>query len=244
MFLLKQLDFVGLSNEKGRDNNLVPDAVSPTQVHNEMLLKISSPGKNAMVYTDSDTSGRIYDCPINILYKNKLANIRGCSSTSPIADEAQTPLANLTNNSCSKDWRLSSEDRKESVKQKRKFKRLRKVGDHRTSKNLESIKAAAPDPSMEISRSFSSPSAIRNKHQRGILNNIYILILSLFQHLGLFLIISLLIQPLFPYQRSMRCNLAKFCGFAVFYHQALLIIDLYTTNICCFQVEGNEIKMQ
>ncbi|XP_024930384.2 DEAD-box ATP-dependent RNA helicase FANCM isoform X1 [Ziziphus jujuba] len=163
----------GQSNGERRENNLGPDAVSPTQAHSEMLLKTSSPGKNELVYTDSNTSGRISVHPINNeiqtpeLNKNKVANITGCFSSSPILEEVKSPLANVTNNSCSKDWRLSSGDKTESVKPVRKFKRLRKIGDHKTTKNLDSVKTAASDPSEEISRSFPSPHAIHRKHQRG-----------------------------------------------------------------------------
>lgn len=177
--MFKHLDFIGLSNGEGSEQNLVPDPVSPTEVHEEMLLKFSSPGKNEMIDTDSNTDGRNASVfPISsefqtpVLNKHSIASIRGSTSTSPIVDEAQTPLANLTNNSCSKDWRLSSGDKSESVKQARKFKRLRKVGDHGTNKNLESIKVGILDPTTKLARSFSSVGAVQHEHGRGILSNI------------------------------------------------------------------------
>ncbi|KAF3445456.1 hypothetical protein FNV43_RR10632 [Rhamnella rubrinervis] len=164
----------GLSNGEGSVKNLVLDPISPTEVHGEMLLKFSSSGKNEMIDTDSNANGRNASVfPINsefqtpVLNKHSIASIRGSTSTSPIVDEAQTPLANLTNNSCSEDWRLSSRDKSESVKQARKFKRLRKIGDHGTNKNLESIKVGSLDTTIKLAKSFSGVSAVRHKHGRG-----------------------------------------------------------------------------
>lgn len=173
--ILKHLEFIGLSDSERRDKNLVPYPVSPTEVHGDVQLKFLSPGKNGMIDTDSKINGRnVSESSIDSEFqtsvpnKHKIANIRGSASSPPIVDEAQTPLANLTNNSCSKDWRLSSGDKSVSVKQARKFKRLRKLGDLGANKSLESIK----DGSGKLARTFSGASAARYKHGRGILRNI------------------------------------------------------------------------
>lgn len=169
------MEFIGLSDSERRDKNPVPYPVLPTEVHGDVQLKFLSPGKIGMIDTDSKINGRNVsefsidsEFQTSVPNKHKIANIRGSTSSPPIADEAQTPLANLTNNSCSKDWRLSSGDKSVSVKQTRKFKRLRKLGDLGANKSLESIK----DGSSKLARTFSGASAVRYKHGRGILSNI------------------------------------------------------------------------
>lgn len=60
-----------------------------------------------------------------------LANGTECLDVSPIREEWRTPLANLTNtnSSTSKDWRVSSGEKSETLRQPRKLKRLRRLGD-------------------------------------------------------------------------------------------------------------------
>jgi Fanconi anemia group M protein len=140
-------------------------------------VKSSSPGKNEQGIMEISNYGRNGSVsPINnaiqtpILKLNNNASITGRISTSPVVEEAKTPFANLTNNSCSKDWHLSSGDKSESVEQRRKFKRLRKIGDC-GSRKMKSIKENLLVPISNLARSFSSSSPIQNKHARGILNS-------------------------------------------------------------------------
>ncbi|KAE8022325.1 hypothetical protein FH972_008133 [Carpinus fangiana] len=159
----------GLPNGKKKIEFLVPPAQSPT----ELIVKSSSPGKNEQGIMEISNYGRNGSVsPINnaiqtpILKLNNNASITGRISTSPVVEEAQTPFANLTNNSCSKDWHLSSGDKSESVEQRRKFKRLRKIGDC-GSRKMKSIKENLLVPISNLARSFSSSSPIQNKHARG-----------------------------------------------------------------------------
>jgi len=60
-----------------------------------------------------------------------LANGTECLAVSPIPEDWRTPLANLTNTNSSarKDWRVSSGEKLETLRQPRKLKRLRRLGD-------------------------------------------------------------------------------------------------------------------
>lgn len=165
--------FAGLPNGKKKNEFLVPPAQLPT----ELIVKSSSPGKNEQdIMEISNYRRNGYVSPVNnaiqtpVLKLNNNASITGCISTSPVVEEAQTPFANLTNNSCSKDWHLSSGDKSESVEQKRKFKRLCKIGDC-GSRKMKSIKENLVVPIANLARSFSSNSPIQNKHSRGTLNS-------------------------------------------------------------------------
>uniref|UniRef100_F6GY81 Uncharacterized protein n=1 Tax=Vitis vinifera TaxID=29760 RepID=F6GY81_VITVI len=159
----------GPSNGRPRNEFLVPDLVSPAKVLSEMLLT----GKNEKVTLDVSTSGQdTLNSPISngmhspILRPDISAKARGSNPSSPIVEEVKTPLANLTNNSCSKDWHLSSGDKSASVKQERKFKRLRKYGDTGQRRNMKSMKENSIDPSGNLAET-SSIIPIRNKHNRG-----------------------------------------------------------------------------
>lgn len=69
-------------------------------------------------------------CCINDSGSKVKENCVSHSSIIPaIVEDPQTPLANLTDNSSSKSWCLSSGEKLESVKPPRRFKRLRKYGD-------------------------------------------------------------------------------------------------------------------
>ncbi|CAN8285643.1 unnamed protein product [Cochlearia groenlandica] len=60
-----------------------------------------------------------------------LSNGADCLAVSPIPEEWRTPLADLTNtdSSASKDWRVSSGEKSDTLRQPRKLKRLRRLGD-------------------------------------------------------------------------------------------------------------------
>uniref|UniRef100_A0A2N9HDI2 Helicase ATP-binding domain-containing protein n=1 Tax=Fagus sylvatica TaxID=28930 RepID=A0A2N9HDI2_FAGSY len=164
----------GLSDGKKTNEFLVLDLVSPAQLRTALILKSPSPERNGTVIKDISNDGRnssispinnVVQTPVPKL-KNKV-HMRGCTSTSPGVVEAQTPFTNLTNSSCSKDWHLSSGDKSESIEQRRKFKRLRKVGDCGKGRNLKGMKENSVVPIANLARSFSSTSPFRNKHVRG-----------------------------------------------------------------------------
>ncbi|KAM5574913.1 DEAD-box ATP-dependent RNA helicase FANCM [Rosa sericea] len=154
------------------NNYVVPDAVSPAPLPKALISKSSCPGKNGKA-TDMDTSA----CERNVslfptdneiqspLHNRSTASINESTSTSPVIDRGQTVLADLTNSSCSKDWCIGSGDKSQSVKQTRKFKRLRKVGDHWKSRNQESM-TTNDVPRANLTRSFIS-TTLPTKHRRG-----------------------------------------------------------------------------
>ena len=171
-FKLQYLYFAGLSNRRERDKNLVPDPVSPTQLDNELPLKSSSPWTNEIVNMESDTSGRnVSVFPIDnevqtpILHNDSSASMRGCTSTSPIVDRSHSPLAGLTDGSCSKDWCLSIGDKSESVKPAHKFKRLCKVGDQGKNKKMQRREDSSFGPKARLEKSLA-----QHKSGRGILD--------------------------------------------------------------------------
>ncbi|KAL5559340.1 hypothetical protein UlMin_035551, partial [Ulmus minor] len=148
-------------NGKERDMYLFHEPVLSAQLHTEVLSKPSSPGKNERIDMDSNNHGKdVPDFPINnevhtpILNKDSCASIRGCTATSPIIDTCQSPLVDLTNDSSSKNWRLSSADKSESVKRTHKFKRLRKLGDCGKNKNIEGMKES-PIPKAKLRKSVT-----------------------------------------------------------------------------------------
>ena len=145
--------FVELSNDKERDICHVPEPVSTAQLHNELSSKSSVLGKNKIVNMESDSFERnISVFPVSnevqtpIFHKVSTASIRGRTSPSPIADRSESPLVDLTNTSCSKNWCLSIGEKSESVKRTRKFKRLRKIGDYVKNENLKRAKDSSLVP--------------------------------------------------------------------------------------------------
>ncbi|KAG7985254.1 hypothetical protein I3843_03G016000 [Carya illinoinensis] len=164
----------GSPNDEKKNEFLVSDLVSPVQLDTELGVKSSSSGKDERVIMDVIDNGRNgFVSPVNdeiqtpVFKLNNNVSIRGCTSTSPVVEEAQTPFVNLTNNSSNKDWHLSSGDKSESVEQRSKLKRLRKIGDYGKSRNLKSMKENLVVPIANLARSFSSTSCIQNKNARG-----------------------------------------------------------------------------
>ncbi|KAH9757852.1 DEAD-box ATP-dependent RNA helicase FANCM [Citrus sinensis] len=160
----------GASNNKGRN----PDLASPVKLCSIQPSKFASLGKTEKCSKYVRASqGNVSISPVNkkiqtpLLKMNHTASAGGYSPTSPIAEETKTPLANLANSSCSRDWRLSSGDKSENVEPARKFKRLRKVRDCEQNKNSENMKENAVAPVVNLARRFLGMSPIQNKHGRG-----------------------------------------------------------------------------
>lgn len=63
------------------------------------------------------------------MLENTVAITGGSPLVAPVVEGTANPLENLPGSSCSRDWLLSSGEKSGSVKQVRKFKRLRKLGD-------------------------------------------------------------------------------------------------------------------
>lgn len=161
----------GLSNNS--NEYAVPVPVSPAQLHPPNREKVSTEnnacgGKVSVSSMDTEIRTPFHN-------KHSSASIRGCTSASPISGRANTVLADLTNNSCGKDWNLSSGDKSESVKEARKFRRLRKVGDRWKSRNRESVTNNVGS-TRNLARSFSKTGSLHSKHNRGTVNTIEMLV--------------------------------------------------------------------
>ncbi|PON76983.1 DEAD/DEAH box RNA helicase family protein [Trema orientale] len=160
----------GLSNGEERDKYLAPDPVSPVQLYNGLQSKFLSPGINEAINMETDACGRnvsvlsvdnAVQTPVQ--YEDNSASMREYTFTSPIVDRSHSPLAGLTNGSCSKDWCLSIGDKSESVKPPRKFKRLRKVGDQGKSENLQRGEDSSFVPRAKLEQLFAQQKSRRGK---------------------------------------------------------------------------------
>lgn len=167
-----ELYFAGSPYGKKKTEFPVPDLVSPEQLHTG-LMKSSSPRINEKVVTDISNYERSCSVsPINSEIQTPSAKLdcnvtmRGCRFTSPVGEEAQTPFMNLMDNSCSEDLHLTSGGKSDSVERRRKFKRLRKIGDCGNNRNLKRIKENFAAPIANLARSFSNGSPVGNKHAR------------------------------------------------------------------------------
>ncbi|KAJ9167176.1 hypothetical protein P3X46_021846 [Hevea brasiliensis] len=163
---------IGLLNGKGRNEFLATD-VSPMKLCAELLSKSQSPRKNDIAISSSSCQRDVSissinnECHTPILKENNVVRTDGCTSISPAAEETNTPLANLTKNSLSKDWLPSSGDKSENVEQARKFKRLRKIGDVDRNRNPEGNKDKSLAPIANLGRSFSDISPNQIKYCKG-----------------------------------------------------------------------------
>ncbi|OVA08698.1 Helicase [Macleaya cordata] len=140
-----------------------PMHVSPAKLHTGLPSTNTSSGKNEKTKMNNSASvGGYASAAINedihspLVKMNRRGNARQCNSGSPINENIRTPLVDLSNNSCSKGWHLSSGESSKSVKPAQKFKRLRKYGDKKT----ESSRA-------NLDRSFASARVGPIKHSKG-----------------------------------------------------------------------------
>ncbi|XP_020536105.1 DEAD-box ATP-dependent RNA helicase FANCM isoform X2 [Jatropha curcas] len=135
----------------------------------ELLPKSPIPGKNE---TAINVKGR---------QRTLLASINNeiqtpiLTENNPAAEETNTPLVNPTENSCSKDWLISSGDKSETVEQVRKLKRLRKIGDMGRNRNPGGNKEISLALVANLDRSFSNIIPDQIKHgKRKQTGNIFI----------------------------------------------------------------------
>ncbi|KAJ0235600.1 DEAD-box ATP-dependent RNA helicase FANCM [Hirschfeldia incana] len=111
----------GVANEANREEDL---DLPPIRFSNELAEEPSTPEKKVH---NTCTAGE-FTTPQK---EKDLANGTECFAVSPMPEEWRTPLANITNasSSASKDWRMSSGEKSETLRQPRKLKRLRRLGD-------------------------------------------------------------------------------------------------------------------
>ncbi|CAH8254507.1 unnamed protein product [Arabidopsis lyrata] len=114
----------GVANEANREDLDFPQVSSPMRLSNELAGEPSSP-ETKIQHASTTNELRTPQKEVGT------ANGTECLAVSPIPDEWRTPLANLTNtnSSASKDWRVSSGEKSETIRQPRKLKRLRRLGD-------------------------------------------------------------------------------------------------------------------
>ncbi|EOA39492.1 hypothetical protein CARUB_v10008097mg [Capsella rubella] len=122
----------GVAEEANGEEDLdLPKISSPMRFSNELAGDPSFPGTDVQhkrsdydiaSKTNENRTPQKEDC---------LANGTEYLDVSPVPEEWRTPLANLTNtnSSASKDWRVSSGEKSETLRQPRKLKRLRRLGD-------------------------------------------------------------------------------------------------------------------
>ncbi|KAL8485930.1 hypothetical protein ACS0TY_028004 [Phlomoides rotata] len=79
-------------------------------------------------------------------------SLETCSSPIPVAKEMQTPLAKLSNKSCSEEWLLDSGVKPETVEQQCKLRRLRKLRDLNRKNSPESREQTGPSRKLRTSR--------------------------------------------------------------------------------------------
>ncbi|KAJ6383682.1 hypothetical protein OIU78_027052 [Salix suchowensis] len=149
----------GLLNDEGKNEFIVQDLISPTKLCTELPSKLQSPQKNETVMDSHGCQKEFSVSPsINEFETPPLKNVARKGrfmSISPVVEETDSPLANLTKGSNSKDWLLSSGNKLEDVERVCKFKRLRKVGDIEERKNSKGTKENSTIPIKNLNRSFS-----------------------------------------------------------------------------------------
>ncbi|XP_019099377.1 PREDICTED: ATP-dependent DNA helicase mph1-like [Camelina sativa] len=122
----------GVAEEARREEDLdLPKISSPMRFSNELAEEPSFPGTNVH-HKRSDYHTALKTNEVRTPQKEDcLANGTECLDVSLVPEEWRTPLANLTNtnSSASKDWRVGSGEKSETLRQPRKLKRLRRLGD-------------------------------------------------------------------------------------------------------------------
>lgn len=145
-----------------------PNSCSPAKSNNKEFLMSSIPEKEEKMVLDSSACGRNILASVTEeihtpLLNSKCESTRGSISAIRIVEDVKTPLANSTTNSCSKDWCLDSGSKSESVKQEKKFKRLRKYGEQGKQRPLD----GDIGPNRRPTRACGSPCPILVKNDRG-----------------------------------------------------------------------------
>ncbi|CAL5333513.1 unnamed protein product [Camellia sinensis] len=169
------IDYAGTSKGKGSDKLMVPDLGSPAKSNTDVLLRSSIPEQKEKAAINGSACGS--DAPassVNEEIRTPVLNLkcsatRGSISAFPVNEEVQTPLVNLMNDSCSKDWCLSSGGKSESVQQGKKFKRLCKYGEQgkwRLPEGKEGNVGHKTNPARDCSR--QSPILVKNGKRKPV----------------------------------------------------------------------------
>eukprot|EP00258_Populus_trichocarpa_P023752 XP_024439771.1 DEAD-box ATP-dependent RNA helicase FANCM isoform X5 [Populus trichocarpa] len=151
----------GLLNDEGTNEFIVQDLISPTKLCTELPSKLQTSQKNETVMNSHDCQKNISVSPSNNEIETPLLKVKNVArkgrfmSISPVVEETDSPSANLTKSSNSKDWLLSSGNKLEDVERVCKFKRLRKVGDIGERKNSKGTIENSTIPIKNLNRSFS-----------------------------------------------------------------------------------------
>ncbi|XP_058189885.1 DEAD-box ATP-dependent RNA helicase FANCM isoform X2 [Rhododendron vialii] len=162
------IDYAGTSKGKGVGDSMDPNSCSPAKSNNKEFPMSSIPEKEEKMVLDSSACGRNVLASVTEeihtpLPNSKCESTRGSISAIRIVEDVKTPLANSTTNSCSKDWCLDSGSKSESIKQEKKFKRLRKYGEQGKQRPLD----GDIGPNRKPTRACGSPRPILVKNDRG-----------------------------------------------------------------------------
>ncbi|XP_057538948.1 DEAD-box ATP-dependent RNA helicase FANCM isoform X2 [Amaranthus tricolor] len=124
--VLSKRDDVDWQSGEGKDVNLVSELISTPKPCANLLTddkKVSAISSSQRMAVKPSVGNEISMEPSDI--QSKLGGALQ-SSSSP---EFRTPLQNLTNSSCSKDWQMSSQKKSASNERPSRLKRLRRIGD-------------------------------------------------------------------------------------------------------------------
>ncbi|CAH2035553.1 unnamed protein product [Thlaspi arvense] len=164
----------GIANEANREEDLdFPKISSPMRFSNELAEVPSSPEANVQHKCSGahiTSTNNEFTTPQK---EESLANGTECLAASPIHEEWRTPLANLTNTNSSANWRVSSGEKSESLRQPRKLKRLRRLGDCSSAIKENNPGIAKADHIRSRSRSDKH---IRGKRKKSVDNDARIFI--------------------------------------------------------------------
>ncbi|KAK6116697.1 hypothetical protein DH2020_049579 [Rehmannia glutinosa] len=128
-------------------SGIVPESPvhnSGTWKHDENTLQDGSLGKMGVPCSSDNDMQTLLHCNPN--------SPRAYTSPIPVAKEKQSPFANLSNSSSSKDWLLDSGVKPETVEQQCKFRRLRKLGDLNRKVPSESKEQTGPSKKLGTSK--------------------------------------------------------------------------------------------
>ncbi|XP_027150235.1 DEAD-box ATP-dependent RNA helicase FANCM [Coffea eugenioides] len=139
-----------------RDDIMVPDLVSTPMVHAQSVVKYL--GQNEINVTSSLTN--------DISAKQMKNSTPASKFRTPTVDECRSPFIKSPDIGFSKDWQLNPGGNSHGVKQRRKFKRLRKHGDLCRVKPQD-CKEQTSGPTRNFTSSSVGADDGQNHHHRG-----------------------------------------------------------------------------
>ncbi|KAL6984536.1 hypothetical protein U1Q18_017913 [Sarracenia purpurea var. burkii] len=165
------IDYTESSKVEGRGEFMITNVSPSVKSHTGISLMASTPEQEEKAVTDGSACGDVLSSSVNEEIRNPGIRMK-CIATQisiplfPIIEEVQTPLANSKNNSCSKNWCLSSGGTAGSVQKGKKFKRLLKYGGQNKLRPPEGEEGYV-GPTTNPTRDCTGRSPILVKNDRG-----------------------------------------------------------------------------